>query len=88
MFDEILEVINDNPLPEGSPLWLEHYVNNMRKFDYDFNIAKKINLNNKSKLDITASVTNIYNRENIFYFNRIAHERVNQLPFLPYLKSR
>ena len=24
-----------------------------------------------------------YNRENIFYFNRIEHERVNQLPLLP-----
>ena len=36
-------------------------------------------------MDITASVTNAYNRENIFYFNRIKYERVNQLPIMPSL---
>ena len=36
-------------------------------------------------LDITVSVTNAYNRENIFYFNRIKYERVNQLPIMPSL---
>ena len=51
----------------------------------DCSISKKINLNNQSTLDITASVTNIYNRENIFYFNRIKYERVNQLPLMPSL---
>ena len=29
------------------------------------------------------SVTNIYNRNNIFYFDRVAYQRVNQLPVLP-----
>ncbi|MFN0274887.1 MAG: TonB-dependent receptor [Chitinophagales bacterium] len=39
----------------------------------------------KNRLDITASITNVYNRENIFYFDRIRYERVNQLPILPAL---
>ena len=40
-------------------------------------------LSKKVKMDVTASVTNVYNRENIFYFNRIKYERVNQLPIMP-----
>ena len=27
----------------------------------------------------------VYNRENIFYFNRVKYERVNQLPLMPSL---
>ena len=49
----------------------------------DASISKKIILNKKIKLDVTASVTNVYNRQNIFYFNRIKHERVDQLPIMP-----
>ena len=49
----------------------------------DASISKKIKLNNKINIDITGSVTNAYNRENIFYFNRIKHDRVNQLPIMP-----
>ena len=49
----------------------------------DASISKNIKLNKSSNLDMTLSVTNIYNRENIFYFNRVKHERVNQLPLMP-----
>ncbi len=49
----------------------------------DLSISKTINVAKKSELDISASVTNVYNRENIFYFNRIKYERVNQLPIMP-----
>lgn len=38
-----------------------------------------------SEMIVTASVTNAYNRENIFYFDRIEYERVNQLPIIPSL---
>ncbi len=51
----------------------------------DMSISKNIELTRKSNLDITASVTNAYNRENIFYFNRIEYNRVNQLPLMPSL---
>ena len=49
----------------------------------DASISKSIKLNKNSNLDMTLSVTNVYNRENIFYFNRVKHERVNQLPLMP-----
>lgn len=50
----------------------------------DLSVKKHILLfNDKNRLDITASVTNVYNRENIFYFDRIRYERVDQLPILP-----
>lgn len=50
---------------------------------FDIGAKRNIYFPNKNKLEINASVTNIYNRENIFYFDRIRYERVNQLPILP-----
>jgi hypothetical protein len=29
------------------------------------------------------SVINVYNRDNVFYFDRVRYARVNQLPILP-----
>jgi hypothetical protein len=49
----------------------------------DINIKYSKKLNMRRSLEINASVTNVYNRENIFYFDRIKYERVNQLPILP-----
>ena len=49
----------------------------------DASISKSTRLNKRSYLDMTISITNTYNRENIFYFNRIQYERVNQLPIMP-----
>ena len=49
----------------------------------DASVSKSIKLNKSSELDMTLSVTNAYNRENIFYFNRVEYERVNQLPLMP-----
>ena len=49
----------------------------------DLSLSKTIEFSKNTILEITVSVTNAYNRENIFYFNRIEHERVNQLPILP-----
>ncbi len=37
----------------------------------------------KTLMEINAGITNLYNRKNIFYFDRIKHKRVNQLPFMP-----
>lgn len=51
----------------------------------DLALKKTIKLYAKSRLEIQASVTNVYNRQNIFYFDRLKYERVNQLPVLPSL---
>lgn len=51
----------------------------------DFSIKKEIKLGRYTSMDISASVTNVYNRENIFYFDRVRYTRINQLPILPSL---
>jgi hypothetical protein len=51
----------------------------------DISLQKSFNFTKYSTLDVIASVTNAYDRENIFYFDRVRFERVNQLPILPSL---
>jgi len=36
-----------------------------------------------SNVEVVASVTNAYDRSNIFYFDRLRYDRVDQLPFIP-----
>ncbi|MCY7409570.1 MAG: hypothetical protein LH473_04800, partial [Chitinophagales bacterium] len=49
----------------------------------DLALKKIIHVSENSDLEINASVINVYNRANIFYFDRVRYERVNQLPILP-----
>lgn len=42
-------------------------------------------ISDRSELDFNFSISNVYNRENIFYFDRVRFSRVNQLPILPSL---
>lgn len=49
----------------------------------DASIKKTFEFSKRSSLVVTAGVTNIYNRENIFFFDRVEYERQNQLPILP-----
>ena len=51
----------------------------------DISVKYTLDLINHMKLSIAASVTNAYNRENIFYFDRVEYERINQLPIMPAL---
>ena len=51
----------------------------------DLSLKKKIEFSKHTKLDIVLSVTNAYNRQNIFYFDRVTYKRVDQLPVLPSL---
>ena len=48
----------------------------------DLGVKRKFSLGARSILEISLSATNVYSRENIFYFNRTTFERVNQLPIL------
>lgn len=60
--------------------------NGGRLSDYhrlDLSLKRTFNFSRNSKLEILASVTNAYNRDNIFYVDRITNKRVNQLPVLP-----
>ena len=54
---------------------------------FDVNIKRKVEFHHNSTLELAAGATNIYNRENIFYFDRIQYKRVNQLPILPSISA-
>lgn len=61
-------------------------INSARLPDYhrfDITLQKAISFSERMKMEIVLSCTNMYNRENIFYFDRVDHERVNQLPIMP-----
>jgi hypothetical protein len=51
----------------------------------DLSLKKKFVLGENSLLEISFSVTNVYNRNNIFYIDRVTNERIDQLPILPSL---
>ena len=40
------------------------------------------------KMTMEANIINVYNRQNIFYFDRSTGERINMLPFLPTVSLR
>lgn len=49
----------------------------------DISLKKTFNVGEHGKIVTTLSITNVYNRNNIFYFDRVRYERVDQLPFMP-----
>ena len=49
----------------------------------DVTVKKKFIMKNKTILEIVGSVTNLYDRENIFYINRVTNEKIMQFPILP-----
>lgn len=52
---------------------------------FDISAKRKFSLGRRSILEVNASITNVYNRENMFYFNRLTFERVDQMPIMPSL---
>lgn len=51
----------------------------------DLSLMKRFHIGENGMLEINASVTNVYNRNNIFYINRITGEKIYQLPVMPSL---
>ncbi len=49
----------------------------------DLTLKRKFQLGSNSVLEASFSVTNVYDRNNIFYFDRVKYEREDQLPFMP-----
>ena len=63
-------------------------LNEGRLSDYhrlDLSLKYLAILGKNSKLEATASVTNIYSRKNVFYMDRLTGERIDQLPIMPSL---
>lgn len=51
----------------------------------DLSLKRIFTFSKYTKLEAIVSVTNSYNRENIFFVDRVTNSRVNQLPVLPSL---
>lgn len=49
----------------------------------DLSVKRTFKLQNETSLEVSFGATNMYNRENIFYFDRVEAKRVNQLPIMP-----
>ncbi len=49
----------------------------------DFTIKKRFLFANKTEMELIGGVTNIYNRKNIFYVNRVTNATVYQFPAMP-----
>ncbi|HEX7413219.1 MAG TPA: hypothetical protein VF411_04165, partial [Bacteroidia bacterium] len=51
----------------------------------DISIRYKYNLRDRYFLEINGGASNVLDRANIFFFNRVTYTRVNQLPIMPNL---
>ncbi|MFZ6052150.1 TonB-dependent receptor [Halocola ammonii] len=49
----------------------------------DLNVKRQITFKNETEMQVTAGVTNVYSRSNVFYIDRVTNNRVDQLPFMP-----
>jgi len=49
----------------------------------DGGLSRTFQLRENTSLEANVTVTNIYNRDNIFYVDRISNEKVYQLPLMP-----
>ncbi|MDP3464056.1 MAG: TonB-dependent receptor [Bacteroidales bacterium] len=49
----------------------------------DADIKRKFFFSEKTELEVNFSLTNIYNRKNVFYVDQISNETVRQLPLMP-----
>lgn len=48
----------------------------------DASVKRKFSIGARSLLEVNLSATNVYNRNNIFYFDRITFQRIDQLPIM------
>ena len=51
----------------------------------DFSLSRNFKLSDRSNIEVNLSVTNLYDRENVFYVDRVQYETVYQLPLMPSL---
>ncbi len=81
--------INTNYLTENGQLGIQYAgLNEGRLPTYhrlDFNVKRTFFFTENTNLQVDFSVTNVYDRPNVFYVNRITGEVVRQLPIMPSL---
>lgn len=80
--------INTDYTTQNGQLGVEYGELNKGRLPYyhrlDLSVKRTFEIGS-TKLDAVVGVTNVYNRQNIFYVDRVKYERVNQLPILPSL---
>nr|NQU90010.1 TonB-dependent receptor [Bacteroidota bacterium] len=81
--------INANYLTENGDLGIQYAeLNGGRLPTYhrmDFNVKRKFFLSENTLLEADLSVSNVYDRNNVFYVNRVTNSVVYQLPIMPSL---
>lgn len=82
--------INTNYLTQNGNLGIlyANQINGGRLSDYhrlDIAAKKRFALKKKSSLEVSGSISNVYNRQNIFYIDRVRNTRTYQLPIFPSL---
>jgi hypothetical protein len=50
---------------------------------FDVSVTRTFELSKYQRLEISAGATNVFNYQNIFYYDRIENKRVDQLPVMP-----
>lgn len=51
----------------------------------DLEVKKRLKVSKKSNLDVTFAIINVYDRQNVFYVNRVTNQVNYQFPFFPSL---
>ncbi len=54
---------------------------------FDASIKYTLVISDRSNVEFNLGATNMYNRKNMFYFDRVRYTRVNQLPIMPSLAA-
>lgn len=79
--------ISQDPTSANGQLEIAYAELNKGRLPYyhrlDLTLKRKFVLGKNSELELSGSVTNVYNRENIFYLDRVTDQKVYQLPILP-----
>jgi hypothetical protein len=79
--------IFSNIVTQNGTLALIYGDYNMGRLPYyhrlDGGLSRTFQLRENTSLEANVTVTNIYNRDNIFYVDRISNEKVYQLPLMP-----
>ncbi len=79
--------VNSNYVDENGQLGIiygDMYTNRLPIYHrLDLDIKRNFYLSSKSKLVLDVSVTNVYDRKNIFYVDLVTNKEVYQLPIMP-----
>ena len=80
------EPSQDYTTANGEPSTIYGDLNTKRLPNYhrvDCSVTKTYTLQNENVFEVSVGATNILNYDNIFYYDRVDNERVNQLPIMP-----